>query len=386
MLFSSLRFFLAAACVIASLPGLITFDSLPLWKATLAVTEYGHRLALLPALLLLGALFDRGTLTRLSSLLSVAALTLLLLPLGLMIHQSRTLAQDLRSALGLATPALAPDFKALFFGTPPAIVTHQTIDIPRATQPLRLLFTRPSSSSPAPCLILLHSGGWERGDPAEFPEWTHHWAASGYGVASITYRLAPVNPWPAQLDDVTTTLAYLKKHASSLGITGKDFVLIGRSAGGQIATAAAHGLKDPAIRGCVALYAPGDMTFAWKYATPDDVLDSPRLLRQYLGGAPEQAPENYRTASAIDLAQPGGPPTLLIHGRRDILVWELQSRRLAAHLARQNVPHFFLDLPWATHALDYAYHGPSSHLIRPTLDAFLKHAFSRHPMKPTRSN
>jgi hypothetical protein len=214
---------------------------------------------------------------------------------------------------------------------------------------------------------------------------------------------------------------------------GQHFAHHGRSAGGPIATACAHSLNDPTIRACIALYAPADMTFAWKYADPNDVLDSPRLLRQYLAGTPEDAPENYRSASAIDLAQPGGPSTLLVHGRRDVLVWELQSRRFAAHLARlshtfrreaprepcsgkegadfggglcehtlsaakikpdaanawlpqavadkceigglsqQNIPHFFLDLPCATHALDYPWHGPSSSLLRPTLDAFLTH-------------
>ena len=66
----------------------------------------------------------------------------------------------------------------------------------------------------------------------------------------------------------------LKEQSAALGVNGSRFVLIGRSAGGQIATAAAYALDDPSIRGCVSLYAPADMPFAWRYADPNDVLIS----------------------------------------------------------------------------------------------------------------
>ena len=378
---SWLRFLLAIICVLAALPGLITFHSLPLWKATLAVGEYGHRFALAPALLLLWGLLDRGPFARLSSALAIAALTIFLVPTLLMLHQGRTLNTELNGAFGLTLPAWKANLPGYFLGVAPVAkkAAPQRLEIPLQDGliPLTVLFHRARADKPAPCLVVLHSGGWERGSPDEFPDWTRHWTSRGIAVAAIAYRLAPAYPWPAQREDVRASLAYLKQNATALGITGSHFVLLGRSAGGQIATACAHGLNDPTLRGCVSLYAPADMTFAMKYAKPDDVLDSPRLLRQYLGGTPAESSENYRTSSAIDLAQTGGPPTLLVHGRRDILVWELQSRRFAAHLARQNIPHFFLDLPWATHALDYPWHGPSSQLLRPTLDAFLDHAFAR---------
>lgn len=376
-----LRLSLASICALAALPQVVTFHSLPLWKATLAVSEYGHRFALIPALLLLCGLIDRGPAARLSSLLCIASLTLFLLPTFLMLQQGRSLHTRIQSAFGITTTPWKPHLTAYLTGTTPPPhpqsppTQHLEIPLPDST-PLSVLFHPAVSSSPAPCIIVLHSGGWERGSADEFPAWTRHWTIQGFAVASIAYRLAPAHSWPAQREDVTATLAYLKQNATPLNLSGQHFALLGRSAGGQIATACAHSLNDPTIRACVALYAPADMTFAWQFADPNDVLDSPRLLRQYLAGTPETAPENYRTASAIDLARPGGPLTLLVHGRRDVLVWELQSRRFAAHLNRQTIPHLFLDLPWATHALDYPWHGPSSQLLRPTLDAFLAHAFA----------
>lgn len=236
---------------------------------------------------------------------------------------------------------------------------------------LDLHFHRSASSAPCPCLVVIHGGGWQSGSPDEFQAWNEHWTTQGYAVAAIEYRLAPQNQWPAPLEDVQEALLYLKANAEDLGIRNDQFVLLGRSAGGQIATAASYGLHDPTIIGCISLYAPADMFFAWKYADPTDILDSMKLLRQYMGGDPTQQPERYTSASGRLLVHPQSPPTLIIHGQRDVLVWRLQSERLAEALALAKVPHFYLKLPWATHGYDFAWQGPGSQISRQAIDEFL---------------
>jgi len=224
---------------------------------------------------------------------------------------------------------------------------------------------------PAPCVVAIHGGGWDSGDRAQLPELNHRLARRGYAVAAIDYRLAPRSRWPAPSEDVALALAYLKAHADELGLDPTDFVLFGRSAGGQIATAYAYQAGDSAIRGVVSFYGPQDLRFAWDYARPDDVLNSFQLLKQYLGGSPEQAPAAYASSSALFHVGPHTPPTLLIHGVLDTLVWHRQSERLDARLAAARVPHLFLSLPWATHAFDYNLDGPGGQLATGALDAFL---------------
>jgi acetyl esterase/lipase len=134
-------------------------------------------------------------------------------------------------------------------------------------------------------------------------------------------------------------------------------VLFGRSAGGQIASAVGYGANDPAIRGVVSFYAPHDMFFAYTYAVEDDLLKSPNLMRQYLGGPPAAAKANYESASGHQKVKAGSPPTLLVHGTIDTLVWYRHSERLTAR--------------WATHAFEFNQAGPGGQLAGYALEHFL---------------
>ncbi len=374
-----LRCLLAGLCLLLTLPLLITFDSLVMWKVTLLVSEYGHRLALLPLLLALWSL-RRHDAVGLG--LSVITLGVLLSPLALGIYKARTLPGELQEAFGLKE---RPDdevlnLKQLWLGRAPTVLPPEIHVLPErdGSAARRILFLRAAQpKAGAPCLVVIHGGGWKNGRPEEFAEWNQYWALQGYAVASVEYRLAPQWRWPAPLEDVTDALHYLKAHAGDLGIAQDNFVLVGRSAGGQIATAAAYGLHDPAIRGCVSLYAPADMVFAMRFADPHDLLDSLTLIDQYMGGKPETLMPAYISASGTLLANAKSPPTLIVHGRRDTLVWYLQSQRLNVELQRQGVPHYFLDIPWGAHALDYPFHGPSGQLTRYAMGVFLRDVTGR---------
>jgi acetyl esterase/lipase len=164
---------------------------------------------------------------------------------------------------------------------------------------------------------------------------------------------------------------YLIEHAAELHLDPERFVLLGRSAGGQIAEAVAYGAPRPAIRGCIAFYCPADMNYAYEFGRADDILNSLQLLRHYLGGTPAEARENYDSASGILLANHESPPTLLLHGRIDPLVWYRQSERLAARLTTVGAPHYFVQLPWATHAFDYNFRGPGGQISTYAVEVFL---------------
>ena len=190
-------------------------------------------------------------------------------------------------------------------------------------------------------------------------------------MAAISYRLAPKFQWPAQRDDVLAAIAFLKAHAAELGLDATRLILLGRSAGGQIAEAVGYTAGDPAIRGVVGLYAPSDLIFGYENAREDDILKSPALMRQFLGGTPESARANYESASALLHVGPKSPPTLLLHGTIDALAWYRHSVRLDARLAEHGVPRALVLMPWASHGFEFNLQGPGGQLTTFALEWFL---------------
>lgn len=368
------RWTLLALALASAALGLLTFIRSPDWldwRLAVLAGQFGYVLALVP--LSAGAFSWRGA--RRGALLpvvtfwvSLAAVLMLVQPCAQAWFMGRELPSRFEAAFGPCT-AEEPAFTfAGLFRRWPAPAPRSTWEYSGA---LKLDFYPAIDRSRAPCVIVIHGGGWDNGDRGQLPQFNDWLARSGYAVADISYRLSPGAVWPAQREDVAAAIAFLKAHASSWGIDATRFVVMGRSAGGQIAEASAYSLHDPAVRGVIALYAPADMRFAWQWGRPDDVLDSLRLLRQFLGGTPETAGAAFDSASAILLVGPATPPTLLVHGTIDTLVWHRQSTRLAARLSEAGVPNLVVSLPWATHALEYNLSGPSGQLAAYSVRRFL---------------
>lgn len=350
------------------------------WKLAIVVGEYGHWLVLFPVgLAVLAAVSTEGA-WRVSILLfcGLAAVGFLR-PTFSAWRIAARLPGEMQAAWGGAAPSQSGfNLGRLYLGSDksPVKVTTETFARVEGVE-LKLDFYAPpfakDTTRRPPCLIVIHGGGWDSGDRTQLADWNQHWATQGYAVAAVSYRLAPYAIWPAQRDDVLAAIAWLKTHADRLGIDPARFILLGRSAGGQIATAVAYGANDPSIRGVIALYAPQDMPFTWSVSREDDTLNSIKLLRQLFGGSPEEGLHAlYESASGQFLAQAGSPPTLLLHGTSDTLAWYRHSERLTVRLQELRVPHYFLRLPWATHGFDFNRDGPGGQLADYAIDRFLQ--------------
>jgi len=221
------------------------------------------------------------------------------------------------------------------------------------------------------CVIVVHGGAWNKGDNKQLPELNNHLALMGYNVAVINYRLAPKFQSPAPVEDVNAALAYLKKHADDLHIDTNNFVLLGRSAGAQIALLAAYTAHDKSIKGVIDYYGPADMV--WGYSIPSSplIMDSRQVMRDYIGGSYQQAPEKFAASSPLEFIDHQSPPTLIIHGDNDVLVSPEHSRRMNEKLEKNGIKHFLLKLPWATHGFDFNLNGPGGQLATYTVERFL---------------
>lgn len=369
-----LRWLLHPLAVIFFALGLLTVFRSPdwsVWQLALLAGEYGQWLALGAAATTVGLFWQRrsmGSLALTTGTLALFATALLLKPAinAFAVGELARIDLDLVGA-----PALkrAPFSFGGFFERHPDDVPVETVSF--SDQLTMDNFRAQGVNTPAPCVVVFHGGGWDRDDRSQMSGLNHWLAHHGYAVAAISYRLAPRFPWPAQKEDTLAALAFLKANAIKLGLDPQRLVLLGRSAGGQIAETVAYSAHDPAIRGVVGLYAPSDINFAYKYARDDDVLKSPGLIRRFVGGAPDAFKARYDDASALGHVSRESPPTLLIHGENDTLVWHRHSVRLEAVLERVNVSCVFVSLPWATHAFEYNLSGPGGQLTTYALERFL---------------
>jgi acetyl esterase/lipase len=101
-------------------------------------------------------------------------------------------------------------------------------------------------------ILLLHGGYWLEGDKSTWRPVARRLVARGYAVFAANYRLSPQAPWPAQLTDATAALGYIQRHAGRFHLDPSRMVVIGSSAGGQLATM--MGVAGTGhIRGAVAL-------------------------------------------------------------------------------------------------------------------------------------
>ncbi len=180
---------------------------------------------------------------------------------------------------------------------------------------------------------------------------TTAWPASATGTRRN-------RPSPLRSKTSQRALDYLKANAAGLRLDATRIVLLGRSAGGQIALTAAYARPDPALRGVISFYGPTDLVFGYDYPSSPWVIDSKKVLELYLRGSPAENPAGYAAASPVNAVALNSPPTLLIHGALDPMVWSVHSDRLDARLREIGRPHFYLRLPWATHGCDANLRGP----------------------------
>jgi acetyl esterase/lipase len=370
------RWLLFALAVLVLLLGSLTAVACPdwiPWRTAVLAGEYGGWLAPLALLIaVLGWSARRSGRAVAATTVLVAAIGggLLLKPCVEAWQIGETLPARLEAQFGPHAPARPPFSLRRLFSPRPAPVAASALEF---SPGLFLDFYAPPERhvAAAPCVVVVHGGGWDAGDRGEIAHLDHWLARRGFAVAAISYRLAPQFTWPAQRDDVLAAIAYLKSHGPALGVDPTRLVLLGRSAGGQLAEVVGYTSDDPSIRGIVALYAPSDMAFAYAHAREDDAVKSPHLMRQFLGGTPETASAAYDAASALPRVTHTSPPTLLLHGQLDTLVWHRHSERLDRRLAEEGVPHAFVSLPWATHAFEYHLNGPGGQLTTYALEWFL---------------
>jgi acetyl esterase len=186
----------------------------------------------------------------------------------------------------------------------------------------------PEGSGPFPAAVIVHGGGWVRGDRlTEVQPLFTPLTNAGIAWFSIDYRLS--SDWTqfgTAIEDVENAVRFVKRRASEYRIDPDRIVLVGESAGGQLAAMAAlNATPDTRVSAVVGLYTPFDLVDLAKNSTL-----VPQQLRDSVRGTPLEflMMARLRQLSPLYSVKSDAPPFLLIHGTADRLVPFAQSQAM----------------------------------------------------------
>ncbi len=239
------------------------------------------------------------------------------------------------------------------------------------------IYTPAETPVHAPAILMIHGGGWRQGarNMPGMVSFGTLLSARGYVCVSMEYRLSGEATWPAQLHDAKAALRWMRANADRLGIDPERITLLGKSAGAHITLMMAATANDPASEGEGGSPGAGTEFAAAVAFYPPTRMDRPAIAASEAVRALMGDHHNPEALAAVSPRSYAGrrpfPPTLLIHGTKDVVVSPGDSTHLYDALVKAGVPvelHMLADLP---HGFDNG-NPRLQRLCAETIDLFLE--------------
>jgi acetyl esterase/lipase len=184
-------------------------------------------------------------------------------------------------------------------------------------------------NKPTPLVINIHGGYWRA--KYNLDHAGHLCAAltaKGLATANVEYRRVGNDggAWPGTFADVRAAYQFLRQNAQRHNLDSTRIIVMGHSAGGQLALClAAH---EPSMTRVVSLAGVVDLQRAYQLHLSNDA------VVEFLRGKPGEVPDHYREADPMALAIPQARQWL-IHGSADDVVPPEFSRDYVAAKAKR---------------------------------------------------
>jgi len=178
----------------------------------------------------------------------------------------------------------------------------------------------PVTGKPHPLVVNIHGGFWR----AKYGlDHAGHLCAAltakGFLTANLEYRRVgnQGGGWPGTFADLRSAYLFLVQNAAKHNFDPQRVIVMGHSAGGQLALClAAH---EPALKRAISLAGVVDLQRTYQLHLSHDA------VVEFLGGTPVEVPDHYREADPMHLSLPHARQ-YLIHGSADDTVPPVFSR------------------------------------------------------------
>ncbi|WP_246849710.1 alpha/beta hydrolase [Rubellimicrobium arenae] len=220
-------------------------------------------------------------------------------------------------------------------------------------QPIRIY--TPEGEGPFPLVVYFHGGGWVIADLDTYDASARALAAGANAVvASVEYRHAPENRFPAAHEDADAAYAWIVENSGSLNADSERLAVAGESAGGNLALNVAINARDAQLTqpdGLVLVYpvAGNDMETPSYNAYADAQPLSKQAMMWFVENVfedPSQTSDpRLNLVGRDDLA--GLPPTTIINAEIDPL--QSEGEMLAERMAAQGVEVQQMTYPGVAH-------------------------------------
>jgi acetyl esterase/lipase len=169
----------------------------------------------------------------------------------------------------------------------------------------------PKSDGPFAVVMMIHGGFWRaKYDLEHAGHLCAALTAKGLATWNVEYRRVgnAGGGWPGTFQDIGAAFRFVQQIAKRYNLDASRVVVMGHSAGGQLALClAAH---QPAVKHVVSLAGVVDLQAAYEQHLGNDA------VVEFLGGKPSAVADHYRDADPMELSIPKAAQWL-IHGEGD---------------------------------------------------------------------
>ena len=262
-----------------------------------------------------------------------------------------------------------------------------TADIPFANvngHELALDLYMPAAVEDPPLLVWVHGGAWRGGSRKSVAALAL--VQAGYAMASTSYRLSGVAPFPAQSHDIKAAIRFLRAHAADYGYDASRIGILGSSAGAHLAALVGVTNGNAELEGnvggnleqssdvhaIVAYYPATNLVSILDQSTPFGLNLRVPALEALLGGPTEEKADLARLASPVFHVDADDPPLFLLHGDQDPQMPINQSHELHGAYKQHGLAAEFEVVHGSPHGGPAFYDAGRTAMVGSFLDAYLR--------------